>query len=113
VSALAARPQTCATPGCKEELPPPSGRGRPRLYCSTRCRSSATSRGGALRVEVDYEDDEAGGRPTGRVWLVRMCRGRDEVVVATELGRPSADHLAGQISQLIDRRRRAQKGPME
>jgi hypothetical protein len=42
-----------------------------------------------------------------------MCRGRDEVVVATELGRPSADHLAGQISQLIDRRRRAQKGPME
>jgi hypothetical protein len=42
-----------------------------------------------------------------------MRCGRDEVVVATELGRPSADHLAGQISQLIDRRRRAHQGAME
>jgi hypothetical protein len=112
LSASADRPETCATPGCTEELPPPSGRGRPRLYCSTRCRSSATSRG-ALSVEVDYEGDDAGGRPTGRVWLVRMRRGSDEVVVATELGRPSADHLAGQISQLIDGRRRAQRGALE
>lgn len=106
-------PRTCATPGCTEELPPPSGRGRPRLYCSTRCRSTATSQRGALSVEVDYEGEEAGGRPTGRVWLVRMRRGREEVVVATELGRPSADHLAGQISQLIHRRRRAHQGAME
>ena len=29
------------------------------------------------------------------MWLVRMRRGKDEVIVATELGRPSADHLAG------------------
>jgi hypothetical protein len=66
-----------------------------------------------LSVEVDHEGDQAAGRPTGRVWLVRMRRGRNEVVVASELGRPSADHLAGQISQLIDRRRRAQGGAMK
>ena len=108
MSASSDRPKVCTTPGCEEELPPPSGRGRPRLYCSTKCRSTNTVRGGAFSVEVDYEGDEAASRPTGRVWLVRMRHGRDEAVVATELGRPSADHLAGQIAQLIDRPRRAQ-----
>jgi hypothetical protein len=58
-----------------------------------------------LIVEVDHEGDETDGRPTGRVWLVRMRRGTTTVVVATNLGRPSADHLAGQISGLIGRRR--------
>jgi hypothetical protein len=66
-----------------------------------------------LSVEVDSENEEGAGRPTGRVWLVRLRRGKDEVVVANELGRPSADHLAGQISQLIDQRRRAPGGAME
>jgi hypothetical protein len=47
------------------------------------------------------------------VWLVKIRHGNDEVVVATELGRPSADHLAGQISQLINGHRRAQGGAME
>jgi hypothetical protein len=55
------------------------------------------------------EGDDA--RPLGRVWLVRMRRGPNEVIVATELGRPSADHLAGQIAQLIDRRQPAQGPP--
>ena len=113
MSASFDRPKVCTTPGCEEELPPPSGRGRPRLYCSTKCRSTNTARGGAFSVEVDYEGDEAASRPTGRVWLVRMRHGNDEVVVATELGRPSADHLAGQIAQLIDRPRRAQGSAME
>ena len=94
MSASFDRPKVCTTPGCEEELPPPSGPGRPRLYGSTKCRSTNTARGGAFSVEVDYEGDEAASRPTGRVWLIRMRHGNDEVVVATELGRPSADHRA-------------------
>ncbi len=60
-----------------------------------------------LLVEVDYVHDDSGGRPLGRVWMVKLRRGRDEVIVASDLGRPSADHLAGQIAQLIDERQRA------
>jgi hypothetical protein len=66
-----------------------------------------------LSVEVDSEGEEGTGRPTGRVWLVRLRRGKAEVVIAAELGRPSAEHLAGQISQLIDQRRRAPGAAME
>jgi hypothetical protein len=66
-----------------------------------------------LTVEVDHVHDESGGRPLGRVWIVKLRRGRDEVVVATELGRPSADDLAGQIARLISPRQRAQGAAME
>jgi hypothetical protein len=113
VSAPPGRPTLCATPGCTEPLPTPGRRGRPRLYCSPQCRTAGASRSGTLRVEVDHELDEDGGRPTGRVWLVKMRRGRREVIVASELGRPSADHLAGQIAALIGPRRRAEGGAME
>jgi hypothetical protein len=109
VSASSDQPTVCATRGCRELLPARSGRGRPRLYCSPRCRRLSVARSSALSVEVDHDSDEGNGRPTGRVWL-RMCRGSDQVVIATELGRPSADHLAGQIAQLIEGRQRAQGG---
>ena len=101
MSAPAGRATVCATPGCTEPLPAPAGRGRPRLYCSPQCRTSSASRSGRLSVEVDHELDEDGCRPAGRVWLVKMRRGRREVIVASELGRPSADHLARQINELI------------
>jgi DNA replication protein DnaC len=45
-----------------------------------------------------------GPRPAaavGRVWLVKMRRGGNEVVVARDLGRPSADYLAGRITELL------------
>lgn len=113
MSAPAGRATVCATPGCTEPLPVPAGRGRPRLYCSPQCRTAGPSRSGVLSVEVDHELDEDGGRPAGRVWLVKMRRGRSEVIVASELGRPSADHLAGQIAELIGPRRRAEGGAME
>jgi hypothetical protein len=35
------------------------------------------------------------------------------VTVAAELGRPTADHLASQIAQLIDGRQRASGAAME
>ena len=113
MSAPTGRTKVCATPGCHEQLPPQSGRGRPRLYCSTRCRSTGSVRGGVLSVEVDHEGDQAAGRPTGRVWLVRMRRGPRSVVIAAELGRPSADHLAGQLNELLATRRRAKGAAIE
>ena len=116
MSAPERRPLRCAAPGCHVALPDYTGqRGRPRLYCSARCRSA--SRGAArhttLSVEVDHADVDDATRPIGRVWLVRLRRGADEVTVASELGRPTADHLAGQIAQLIDGRQRAPGAAME
>lgn len=113
MSASAGRPSLCAAPGCDEPLPAPIGRGRPRLYCSPRCRTASKSRAGGLSVEVDYVHDDSGGRPLGRVWLVKLRRGRREVVVASDLGRPSADHLAGQIAELLSPRHWAEGGAME
>jgi hypothetical protein len=113
VSAPTDQPKVCATRGCREQLPAQSGRGRRRIYCSPSCRRISVARSAALRVEVDHDCDADNGRPTGRVWLVRMCRGNAEVVIASELGRPSADHLAGQIAQLIGGRQRAPGSAME
>jgi hypothetical protein len=110
----AQRATACIAEGCDEPLPVTAGRGRPRLYCSPRCRATGKTVTGPLTVEVDHEtDEEDGGRPTGRVWLVRMRRDRSEVIIATELGRPSADHLAAQIADLIGSRRKAGGGAME
>jgi hypothetical protein len=91
----------CATPGCGATLPPQTGRGRRRIYCSSQCRTRALADGGRLTVEVDHEPVEDGARPVGRVWLVRLRRGKRQVVVAAELGRPSADHLAHQIADVV------------
>jgi hypothetical protein len=68
-------PSQCAAPGCHVALPDYNGRGRPRLYCSPRCRSAG--RGARsntpLSVEVDHTvASDAAGRPIGRVWLVRL-----------------------------------------
>jgi hypothetical protein len=113
VSAPSDQPKVCASRGCREPLPAQSGRGRRRIYCSPSCRRLSVARSTALSVEVDHDGEADNGRPTGRVWFVRMRRGNAEVVVATELGRPSADHLAGQIAQLIGGRQRAHGGAME
>lgn len=64
-------------------------------------------------VEVDHAPTPDNERPTGRVWLVRMHRGTLSVVIAAELGRPSADHLAGQLNELLATRRRAKGAAME
>ena len=113
MNAPADQPKVCAARGCGEPLPAQSGRGRRRIYCSPRCRRISVARRTALRVEVDHDGDADNGRPTGRVWFVRMRRGNAAVVVAAELGRPSADHLADQIAQLIGGRQRAQGDAME
>ncbi len=103
----------CASPGCGAELPPPAGRGRPRLYCSSTCRQRAISRAaGPLVVEIDHDPVE-GARPSGRVWFVRLRRGARQVVIASELGRPSAEHLARQLDALVRPVSRAGGGAIE
>jgi hypothetical protein len=54
-----------------------------------------------MAVEVDHGSTSAKARPAGRVWMVRLRRGERSVIVATGLGRPSADHLARQLTQLL------------
>ncbi len=91
----------CATPGCGALLPPQAGRGRRRIFCSPACRARGQSTGGRLVVEIDHEPVDNGVRPAGRIWLVRLRRGPRHVVIASGLGRPSADHLAGQLTELM------------
>ena len=94
---------TCQAPGCANPVTRTSTRGRPTRYCSPACRPSFYKARPARRltVEIDHEPTEAGARPAGRVWSVQLSRGKKSVVVATGIGRPSADHLAGQLSELL------------
>jgi hypothetical protein len=94
-------PSICAAPDCTNALPERSGRGRPFIYCSPACRPTAQQHTHRLAVEINHEATESGERPSGRVWSVALRRGAKNVVVATELGRPSAEHLAAQITDLL------------
>ena len=97
---------TCARPGCPNPVVR-NPRGRPRLYCNPACRTQtyrdthpdARER---LHVEVDHGSTSSRGRPAGQVWLIRLRRGHQQVIIATGLGRPSADHLATQIDNIIN-----------
>ena len=107
----------CAAPGCTTPVTR-RPRGRPAIYCSPACRSAAHRKhqlGNAqpLTVEVDYGSTSSKGRPPGHVWLVRLRRGNRSVIVAAGLGRPSADSLAYQITQLLGPAAVAEGGAIE
>jgi hypothetical protein len=91
----------CAGPGCAGTIQAKTGRGRPALYCSPACRETEAKRRHRLHVEVEHEPTEFGERPTGRVWSVVLSRGVHRLVIANELGRPSAEHLASAISDFL------------
>lgn len=95
----------CAAPGCTQTVVH-GGRGRPPIYCCPACRTTAHRKRTVplepLTVEIDHGSTSAKQRPAGRVWLVRLRRGDRAVIIATGLGRPSADHLAHQITQLLN-----------
>ena len=103
---------SCQAVGCTNEVAQTSTRGRPALYCSPACRPSSPKRRSArlLSVEIGHEPTEPGSRPIGRVWFVQLGDGTTSVVVASGLGRPSADHLAGQLSELLGRGDQRAKG---
>jgi hypothetical protein len=91
-------PVTCAAPGC-DQLVPRGRPGRPPIYCSTTCRPSYHRPG--ILVEVDHPDTSTDGRPAQRIWTVRLRRGSRVVVIANDLGWPSAHALARQLNDLI------------
>ncbi len=109
---MTAGPERCRAQGCQEPLRR-GGRGRPPLYCSPECRRAALGARARLTVEVDHDPIADDTRPAGRVWLVRMRRGPRAIVVASGLGRPSADHLARAIDGLLSPRWGAEGGAME
>lgn len=117
-TAVSSRHETrCAAPGCSEPVTQ-TGRGRPKLYHSPACRAAAYrhtrhDRGAPLTVEIDHGSTSARNRPSGRVWLVRLRRGEQAVIVAAGLGRPTADHLAHQINQLLHPTPLAKGGAIE
>lgn len=106
---------TCQAPGCTNPVTQTSPTGRRTRYCSPACRPSShkARRARRLTVEIDHEPTEAGVRPLGRVWFVQLSSGTKSVIVASGLGRPSADHLAGQLSELLGRGERAKGGAVE
>lgn len=96
----------CARTGCDNPVPR-NLRGRPRLYCTPACRMAAhrydhPDRHAPLIVEVDHGSTSSRGRPAGHAWLVRLRRGSQQAVIAVGLGRPSAEHLAAQIRDVIN-----------
>ena len=98
--------RSCARPGCTNPVVR-NPRGRPRLYCSPACRTQGyrdthLDARHQITVEVDHGSTSSRGRPAGQVWLIRLRRGHQQVIVATGLGRPSADHLANQIDNIIN-----------
>jgi hypothetical protein len=103
---------SCEAPGCTNEVTQTSTRGRRRRYCSPACRPSSYKhrprRG--LSVEIGHESREEGVRPLGRVWFVQLEKGTKNVRVASGLGRPSADHLAAQLSELLGRAGKGTQG---
>jgi hypothetical protein len=54
-----------------------------------------------LRAEIDRGSTSAKGRPPDRAWLVRLRRDNHAVIIAIGLARPSAEHLASKINQLL------------
>ncbi|MGH9284818.1 MAG: hypothetical protein ACRD0M_03970 [Acidimicrobiales bacterium] len=97
-TAPAPAPTTCAAPGCDRPVPR-GGTGRPAIYCSLACRPSYHRPG--ILVEIDHPDASPDGRPTERVWTVRLRRGQRAVVIADNLGWPSAHALARQLNDVI------------
>lgn len=96
-------PAVCAAPGCDRPPRPSTGRGRPPIYCSDRCRSRAVRRPdrGPVLVEIVHPATARRQRPSGRVWTIRLRRGPETVTIAGDLGHASARNLADQIAKIL------------
>ena len=95
---------TCAAEGCANPLPGP-GPGRPARFCSDACKARAYRvrhrQRGTLVAEVDLGSTSSKGRTQGRVWLVRLRRGDDRVIVAVGLSRNRAEALVERITTVL------------
>jgi hypothetical protein len=81
------------------------------VYCSPECRPKHPR--SRIAVEVDHPDASPDGRPVERVWTVRLRRGDEVVVIADDLGWPSANALAGALDDLLRPRSRPKGGTIE
>jgi len=92
----------CAAPGCANPLPA-HGPGRPASFCSQACRARAyrQRQRETIVAEVDLGSTSSKGRTEGRVWLVRLRRGNESVIIAIGLSRMRADALAERITKLL------------
>lgn len=104
-------PVDCAAPGCVNLVPRSTGPGRPAVYCSPACRPNHPRP--KILVEVDHPNISPDGRPVERVWTVRLRRGKDIVVIADDLGWPSANALAGALDDLLRPSSRQTGGTIE
>jgi len=95
--------RTCWAEGCDNPVPPRIDRGHPFTYCSASCRPTQQRKHPtvSLVAEIDHTPTKENTRPAGRIWSVRLRRGTRVVIIAEELGRPSADHLVRQINELV------------
>lgn len=55
----------------------------------------------APTAEVDTGSASSRGRPPERIWLVRLRRNDNSVIVAIGLHRVAAEHLAARINDLL------------
>src|SRR5258708_28058026 len=78
--------------------------GRPAIYCSPACRPSRnrTPRRAHVVVEVEHPDVSPDGRPTDRAWIVALRRGERHVVIADDLGWPTANARAPELNGLLN-----------
>jgi hypothetical protein len=94
----------CAEPGCINTLPEQST-GRPAAFCSPTCRSRAHRRRhreqDPISVDVQLGSTSSKGRTHGRVWMVRLCRGSDSLIVAIGLSRGAAERLSERMTEII------------
>lgn len=91
-------------------IPMASKMAAPLLFAALSIRTVGRER--RLVVEVDHEPTDR-ARPTGRIWLVRIRRGGRVAAIASQLGRPSAEHLAGEITKVINPHARAKEGAID
>ncbi len=94
----------CAAESCANPLPGP-GPGRPARFCSEACRARAyrlrQRQRGTIVAEVGLGSTSSKGRTQGRVWLVRLRRDNESVIIAIGLSRMRADALAERITELL------------
>lgn len=56
-----------------------------------------------LVIDVTHPDDSTDGRDTRRLWSVSLRRGSHSVLIAENLGWPSASALANALDPLLGR----------
>ena len=54
-----------------------------------------------ITVEIAAGSTSTRSQPPGRTWLIRLRRGNRSVITTIGLSRPSAEHLARQITELL------------